>query len=311
MQKQRHDRGRVRTKLVKVKDELIEVPLNRLNPVEMKLFWTLVREVCEQGTDEIALSRERVEELSGYSKLNRSIAVFRKDMKSMATNIASIPTSVELEDGTTAVFALFPLLEIDNEKVVIKVAQHFGHWLNKVFESGDKYVSFKLEKLVSLKSKYTIELFKYLMRFRENRQSEKYGKYGCWKISLEDFRVLLNIPKSYEYANINQRILKPAKEELTEVSNWEGEYILEFLKINTLTKKGTGGKPAVTDLEFIFKEKVRQPFSKPTTTKMVNGKPVSVDPEKRKKAAEKKLAQAQYELDTANQVLKNKQTEEN
>ena len=66
-----------------------------------------------------------------------------------------------------------------------------------------------------------------------------------WKVSLEDFRRLLDVPKSYRPSEINKYVLKPIEEELGPLLN---------LKVHRkyLKKKPGRGRASLVGFEFEF-----------------------------------------------------------
>jgi len=81
----------------------------------------------------------------------------------------------------------------------------------------EKYLKYKLENILPLKSSYVIRLYEILKDWRE--LNNRYGKKTEKIIELKELREILEIPISYKYGNssgIKQRILEKARQEFAE-----------------------------------------------------------------------------------------------
>ena len=111
-----------------------------------------------------------------------------------------------------------------------------------LLEIKDKYLKYDIKNIMSLSSKYTIRLYKFLKDNLE--KNSRYGNKAELKLSINKFREILEIPRSYQYGNssgIKFRILEKAKTELEKNTN----IIFEYDEIKTGRK--------VTHLKFLIK----------------------------------------------------------
>jgi len=69
-----------------------------------------------------------------------------------------------------------------------------------------EFTTYQLEYALRLSSKYSFRLYEILKRF---------SKIGSWKITIDELKDQLNIPEKYKWLNIKQRVLQPAKKELS------------------------------------------------------------------------------------------------
>lgn len=119
-----------------------------------------------------------------------------------------------------------------------------------IYELSKYYTEFELQEFFTLTSKYAKTLYRLLKQFR------KTGKLSTFKNDWQGFCEIMDIPKSYQMCNIDQRILKPAIAELTAEPNLftnEKQTIfknLTYKKIKDPKGKGRGGK--VIGIEFYF-----------------------------------------------------------
>jgi plasmid replication initiation protein len=91
----------------------------------------------------------------------------------------------------------------------------------------DKYLKYDIKNIIPLNSKYSIRLYKILKdRFE---QESRYNKRAELKISLDEIKELLEIPKSYRFNDIKRQILEKSKSEFEEHT----DIIFEYEEIKT------------------------------------------------------------------------------
>ena len=79
---------------------------------------------------------------------------------------------------------------------------------------------------------------------------KRYRNTGFWYVDIEEFRRLLDIPEKYTISKIDEKVLKPIKEEFK-------EYNLKVEK----KYKSSGARPKVVGFKFRFdKEKAQKVF---------------------------------------------------
>jgi hypothetical protein len=83
-----------------------------------------------------------------------------------------------------------------------------------LLEVKEKYLKYKLENILSLKSGYVIRLYEILKDWLE--LNARYGNKAEKIISLKELREIMEIPRSYVYGMLKKRILEKAKKELSE-----------------------------------------------------------------------------------------------
>ncbi|WP_215597711.1 replication initiation protein [Bacillus mycoides] len=227
--------------IVRYHNEMNNVPLRNLRPVDMDLFWALASKVKDKGGETIYFSREEIISLANYDKRNSTIKTFKEDMYVMSEKVMSLKTHLVKENGGFVMFVLFPTFDVDDNGVTVEVSRFFQPWFNNLLGNG-QFTRFELDTILSLRSSYSKELFRYLMQFKSS---------GFWKVSLDDFREKMSVPKSYKISHIDQKILTIVQKELTEKDEL-GNSILKFLSIEKV-KKGKYTTAPVTGFEFSFK----------------------------------------------------------
>jgi plasmid replication initiation protein len=83
-----------------------------------------------------------------------------------------------------------------------------------LLEVKEKYLKYKLENILSLKSSYVIRLYEILKDWLE--LNVRYGNKAEKIVSLKEFMEILEVPKSYKFYDIKRQILNKAKKELSE-----------------------------------------------------------------------------------------------
>ncbi|MGL6167174.1 MAG: replication initiation protein, partial [Fusobacteriaceae bacterium] len=113
-----------------------------------------------------------------------------------------------IETKTTITgFVLFTKYKIEKDAGVVEITvnKEFKYILNNI----SKFTKFDLMEFTNLKSSYARNLFRLFKQYDKNSE----GSY-FYKVKIEDFRNLLEVPKSYKMADIDIRILHPCLEQL-------------------------------------------------------------------------------------------------
>lgn len=221
--------------LVKYHTELNTIPLRKFSPVEMNLFFSIVSRMREKGEKKVVFSFDQLKELSNYKATANNR--FIDDLESTYDKLMDLRFGRRSSDGLERErFVMFNEFKI-NGKVDIPYAEIQIHEKAiPLLNNLDEWVRYSLQQFTSLQSSYSKTMFRLLKQFRTT---------GYAYFSKEDFFELLDIPSSYwnKPANIDSRILKPIKEELTPL----------FRGLTIRKKHGKGrGKPVI-GYQFAFK----------------------------------------------------------
>ena len=163
--------------------------------------------VRDQGTDEVVFTFEEL----------RQLAHIKKNLtdKELAARIVEVNDRLLAcrfrfqDDSRTVQFTLFSGFETDwkTAKLLVAVNPRFSFLLNDL---TSQFTRFELAEFADLKSSYAKETYRRLKQFRQT---------GVWKVSLAEFRRLLDIPDSYRISHINSRVIKPIEDELKPLMN--------------------------------------------------------------------------------------------
>lgn len=191
---------------VNYKNELNMVPMKNFNSKEMDLFFSICAKIKNQNLHDIRFYFEDLKEMSDYQFTGN--ARFINDLENVYKKMLGLTYRTEdIDDNGDEIirhFILFNEFQINKTQqfVDISVNPKLEHVLNNLTSN---YSKFELSAFTQIKSRYTKTLFRLLMQFKNT---------GLYVVSLDDFKELLDVPKSYRMTNIDQTVLNPALDEL-------------------------------------------------------------------------------------------------
>lgn len=219
--------------VTKYQNELNLIPLKDFTPIEIDLFFSICTKMKDKQTDKVRHSFEDLKALSEYRK-HTTIEDFADRLQVVYEKMQSLKYK-RIENKRRENFVLFPYFVIDEKEqyVEISINKDLIHILNNL--TGN-FTRFELREFTSIQSAYSKNMFRLLKQFRNT---------GLYKVSLDDFKELLDIPRSYQMSDIDKRVLKLIQRDLT-----DSFQNLEIKKI----KKGR----KVVALEFTFDKESKQ-----------------------------------------------------
>jgi plasmid replication initiation protein len=235
--------------IVKYHHELNTIPLRKFTPVEMNLFFSIVSRMREKGDKTVRFTFEQLKDLSNYKATANTR--FVDDLKSTYEKLLQLRFGRISKTGLSVeMFVFFTKFKIngdvDEPYVDIQIFEDALPLLNNL----DEWVRYSLQQFSELQSSYSKTMFRLLKQWRT------IGKVYYEK---EDLHELLDIPKSYKQPDIDKRVLKPIRQELTAI----------FKGLSIKKKYGKGrGKPVV-GYTFTFKPEINKAddFNKHAPTK--------------------------------------------
>ncbi|WP_420496633.1 replication initiation protein (plasmid) [Macrococcus psychrotolerans] len=213
--------------VTKYQNELNLIPLKDFTPIEIDLFFSICTKMKDKQTDKVRHSFEDLKALSEYRK-HTTIEDFADRLQIVYEKMQTLKYK-RIENKRRENFVLFPYFVIDEKEqyVEISINKDLIHILNNL--TGN-FTRFELREFTSIQSAYSKNMFRLLKQFRNT---------GLYKVSLDDFKELLDIPRSYQMSDIDKRVLKLIQRDLA-----DSFQNLEIKK----TKKGR----KVVALEFTF-----------------------------------------------------------
>ena len=219
--------------IVKFRNDFNSVALKNFTVNELNLLMAISSRVLNSGKNKVQFT---FLELKKLIKLNRNYTndEFAEEIINVNRKLLMLNFQLSNENNDVIQFALFNTFITSkvNKTLTVSVNSPFEFLLNDLTAN---FTKFELEEFVEIRNIYAKECYRRLKQFRST---------GYWKVSIEDFREILNIPESYRTSNINIRILKPIEKEL---SPYFGN-----LSINKI-KSNEAGNP-ITHLEFFFEK---------------------------------------------------------
>ena len=218
----------------------------KLNPLSLKFITALIAGLkrSDDINEEYVFKVKDFKELTGLKRKDLYWAV-KEVMKELLDKPLHIPTDDGfimcnwvsgghyIEDAGEVRFMIYPKLR------------------PYLLEAQKKFLKYRLENILSLRSGYSIRMYEILKDIYEEKK--RYNRATEKIFSLEDLRKMLEIPRSYNYGGkggIKDRILEKAKEELAKHTDIKFDY--KEIK--------TGRK--VTHLKFTIKS--NSPADRPT-----------------------------------------------
>lgn len=216
---------------VHYKNELNTVPMRDFSSLELNLFFSICSKMKNKGVDTVRFDFEELRDLSKYKRT--AVNEFADDLNDVYSKMLNL-TYGSYTNSVIERFVLFTGFKIDknNQYVEISVNPKLEYIINNL---SSEFTKFELDTFTKLRSTYAKTMFRMLKQFRST---------GIYKVPIEKFREDFDIPKTYQMGNIDQRVLKPIKEELSE--------FYERLEIRKLKQKK---RNKITHIEVIFKEK--------------------------------------------------------
>lgn len=216
---------------VKYKNELNLIPMRNFDSVEMNLFFSICAKMKDKGVRKVQFSFEDLRELSAYKPT--SIKRFADDLEAVYNKMIQLTYRTE-EAGIREKFVLFTGYRIDENKqtVDISVNPDLDYIIN---ELSTEFTKFELQEFTGIRSSYAKTMYRLLKQYRST---------GFYKVKIDDFRELLDIPASYSMSKIDERVLKPIQKELS-------AYFDNLKIIKNKARKGN----KIASIEILFKEK--------------------------------------------------------
>lgn len=219
--------------VTKYRNELNTVPMRRWTAEEQDFFFSVITKVRNQGTNLVQFKKDDLKLLANYTDRNNTR--FLNTLQSLEDKVFSMRYR-EFDTNSRVTMTLFQRFEIywsdDFSEIIlkVKVSDDFEYILNQI---DAEFTQFELKQFTNIRSTYAKEMFKKLKQWRT---------IGKIEYPVDEFRDMLQVPKSYRATDINQVVLKPIREELKEY--------FKNLKVKPI-KSNKRGNPVIA-YEFTF-----------------------------------------------------------
>lgn len=191
--------------LVKYDPELNTIPLRKFSTVEMNLFFSIISRVRDKRDSTIRFYFNDLKDLSDYKPTANKR--FIDDISNTYKKILSLTFSKISKNGLNremfVVFTKFNIVgNVNNPYVDLKIYPEALYLFNDL----ERWVRFALKEFREIKSSYAKTAFRLIKQYRTT---------GYVYFKKDTFIELMAIPKSYSPSDINKRIIKPIKNEVT------------------------------------------------------------------------------------------------
>ena len=219
--------------------------LKNFNALELNFFMAICSKLKKQGTNEVIFSFNELKKKIEYDT-SHNIDNFINKLRSTNRKILNSICEIETKDYIDQ-FVLFPTFRISKKTgtLTVRINQDYAYLLNDF----SNFTEFGLANFIKLSSKYVKLLYKELMQFKST---------GKLFLTIEDFRKKLDIPNSYSFSKIRDRILVPSFKDFSFIFKKFKVVVLynngDEVEINENenTEDKRGDKRKVTNINFYF-----------------------------------------------------------
>ena len=211
-----------RKDLVVRKSETIVKARYRLSPLAIKFISVVIANLkrSDDLNQEYVVRVKDFQELTGQ-KTKRIYELIDEALENLLTNPITIPLD---DEKNTVLKANWVSGAIYNDgEVRFMIYPKLRPFL---LEFKEKYLTYKIENILSLRGDYTVRMYEILKNWLET--NKRYGRKKVEKIiSVSELREILEVTKGYPYggsSGIKARIIEKAKQELTEKTDITFEY---------------------------------------------------------------------------------------
>lgn len=243
---------------------------------EMNFFFSIVAKAKDKGTQELVFNTDELKDLVKFDPKNY------KRWTDTMTGVADKIMDLKYKERTTSTYVVMSLfqyfkVDLENRNVIIQVSPRFEYILNQLQLN---FTYYKLEELIQIRSTYAKTMYRLLKSWK---------KVGKVTYKIDELRVALDIPESYNVSSINRAVIKPIEKEL--VNYFDN---LTVTKIKSKKK----GNP-VEAYEFRFTPETTGTYvdySKTKQPKKIEKLPKSFEENKSEKPSEDEIRKLREEL---------------
>ena len=208
--------------ITQYKNQVNAIPMRKRTSEEMNIFFSILTHMKNEGTKNIHLDKFELAEIAQYTVSNNKR--YYETIKSLTDKLASLKYFEETSNS----FKMMPLFtffeakwtdNLTNMDLEIEVNKRFEYILNGWNEGN--WTRFMLDEFIGIDSTYSKTLFRLL---------KQWNTVGKREFNLDEFKRLLDIPKSYNVGKINNRIVKNA---IRDLEPYFKDLNVKIIKANT------------------------------------------------------------------------------
>ena len=193
--------------IVKHHNDLNTVVMRKWTAEEMNFFFAIIAKAKGKGTSLIEFDKYELAELAKYSLEHNKR--FKTTMERLVDKIGQL-RYIEKTSNSIKYMALFQRFEVHWETdlsdmtAYVRVAEDFEYILNKL---SANFTSYELEEFTKIRSTYAKTAYRLLKQWRT---------VGKKEFSIDEFKTLMDMPKSYKSSEIDRAVIKPILKELNQ-----------------------------------------------------------------------------------------------
>ena len=186
--------------ITQYKNQVNAIPMRKRTSEEMNIFFSILTHMKNEGTKNIHLDKFELAEIAQYTVSNNKR--YYETIKNLTDKLASLKYFEETSNSLK-MMPLFTYFEakwkddLSNMNLEIEVNKRFEYILNGWNEGN--WTRFMLDEFIGIDSTYSKTLFRLL---------KQWNTVGKREFNIDEFKRLLDIPKSYNVGKINNRIVK-------------------------------------------------------------------------------------------------------
>lgn len=206
--------------MIKYHNDMNVVAFKKFNQRELNIFFSICAFMKDKGDSTITFSYDEIKQMANLNVPTNQI--FEELLESTYDKLLQLKIGYVNKDIVEK-FILFTGYKINkNDKLVdITINAQYQYILN---ELSKNFTVFELQEFNALVSSYSKNMFRLLKQYKST---------GFYKVSIEEFRRLLDIPESYNMSKISVKVIDPIEKEL---SNYFEEFRVEKLKVGRFIK---------------------------------------------------------------------------
>jgi len=199
-------RGNTNNQVARYKNEVNHIPMRRWSAEEMNFFFAVLTRMRDEKTNLVIMDKYELAELANYA-INSN-----KNYKSIMTTLGNKVGDLKYWKQSSNSIVTMPLFtyfnanwteDLSEMTVEIEVNKRFKYILNEWNEGN--WTQFMLNEFTAIQSTYSKSLFRLLKQWRTK---------GVREFSIDEFKQLMDVPKSYSSGMITSRIINNSIEDL-------------------------------------------------------------------------------------------------
>ena len=187
--------------VVKYHNDLNTVVMRKWTSEEMNLFFSIISKSRDEGTK---LMKFNADELRDIASKDLHLDRWSQTMRSVADKVVDLKY-YERTKHSYSVMNLFSYFSVDerNRTIEVEVSSKFEYIINKLEVQFTKY---ELKEFTSIRSTYAKTAYRLLKQWRT---------VGHKEFSIDEFKLLLDMPASYKSSEIDRAVIKPILKQLS------------------------------------------------------------------------------------------------